>query len=370
MGNETNTVYNYAKDIIGEAKKDTKKFVEKDAFIEQVKKECSNWLDKTRQLNESFTKILGDLRKNSLKEITMDSKLHSSDMTAVYNTYIEEKKDVENLQTQEEIIQHMVTGYKLIHNIREVLTRQEIIYSVAYEEDGQIWQTKLKMEDLLRNVSKNVESNIKDETIAEALKISVSNANILKTLENTEIKRKIIASNTFKENVEINIHNSLYNYIYYKVQNIAEKKKTHGDIYEIYLIMINEKKYKPFHRLTNGRSNKLIEALADAHNENMLEGEIKQAHDSVAGWRGGDVGNLQAKAVYNASASLMNMGTMKRVISSIYENFSVKQIDEQKIIQLFTKDQDKLNLELDKAANKKAIKGIKKTFENWGFKVQ
>lgn len=365
------TVYNYAQDIMTSAKENSKEFVEKDVFINQAKKECLIWLEKTNRLNKRFVNILNRLRKDPLKKMTMDNKLHSEDMTQVYNAYINATRHIVNLRTQEEIIQHMVTGYKLIHNIREVLTRQEIIYSVAYEKDGQIWQTELKMEDLLKNVSKNVERNIKESTMAEALKISVSNANILKTLESIKNKtEKVITENTFKENVEIDIHNSLYNYIYYKIQNITEKKKTHGDIYEIYLVMINEKKYKPFHSLANGNSDNLIEVLADAHNENILEGEIKQAHDSVAGWRGGDVGNLQAKAVYNASASLMNIGTMKRVISSIYENFSAKQIDEQEIIKLFTKEQDKLNLELDKIANTNAINGIQETFKNWGFKVQ
>lgn len=349
---EAFSIADFAKTIIENANNDTN-LILKD-FRVQLQKECKEWLDTTNKLNKRFTLYLDQLKRSKAYREGVsddDKKLRESSsarFTAVYTRYINLNRHIKNLKNQQEIIEHMKKGYRLIHNVREILTGQEIEYLIAYKDkkDGPVCQVKLTMEQLLKNVSKAVESNISESAMADALKISLSNTNLIKTLQEL--------NDNEEEKAKEGLDSKLYNYISSRAIN---SNKSQGDIYEIYLIMTKEKKYKPENNLQNGNSDALIDAL------------IQAKHNSDPGWQGGDVGSFQAKAVYNANASLMSLGTMRRQITKIAELFETEQINYNKIKKMFIKEINENALEIDKSAADLAESGLKKTFENWGVKV-
>ncbi|MBO5179912.1 MAG: hypothetical protein J6B87_06165 [Clostridia bacterium] len=316
-------------------------------YGQQVQNEINKWLKKKTQLDtrlktyyKQTLKVENDLGRLTSKGEHLD--LSSRNLRKLYKQYADSARHVQDVRTLNEIAEFYKEGYRLIHKIREDVTKQDITYSVLFKQKQQLMEAHLSLNQILEiaqlgysDISK-VDVNTE---LASATSLSVRNGQVNRyikemskqyELEMSEVINKIEKPKLWDRLVEL------------------RGSANFGLIYEVYSIFRRVKKYSKISYIGEKQQNLYDMLLQNAKSNN------------IPGWQMGDIGTDQLKAVFNAAASLMDGSTMERVLKNIKNAFAETKPENMKIAlkKIFTSQLSSFDNYLDKAAEEEALKQI------------
>ena len=340
---------------------------EEDLIIEREKiiKQIEQWIEEKEAIdnviknNYNILKHQEQLGRFSSVNANKYYDISSSGLKRLVNNYNQQKRDLLKLQNAKDLEEHFKDGYRIIHYFRDILTGKEIDYSIAYEDsidggDKEIFEAKLNLEQVLSAVSFNFPDvlSVKEGTkISNKIKMVINGTSIRNLLEDPSVKEIEDISNKISNK---ELWDSM---LKVREENFRKYSGNMGQLYEAYFSLysegINYVGHQPGKKNTIGLAKSAIN---------------KAIKDRTPGWKAGDVGNTQLKAVLGGSiASLIAAGTIERTLRQLLKALqqNTKNQIKQSLIKLFTMDLRKATTTLDKEAQKAAIAHIEKLFERF-----
>lgn len=341
---------NYSEEIVNLLAQETYSYSRE--LQQQIYQETSRWLKKKKQLNTRLKNLYKVWKREQLlegasKQILKD--MSYAQVHKIFLKYRDAKRHLKDLSTMEDIANYYKEGYRLIHKIRERITGQDITYSILFEDkNAKIVEGHFNLEQILSMTSISYKP-ISDASIqtnfSNAVYLSL-NTDRVATYVNNQINRH-------KENLEQLVTDLKKPDLWDSLVKRKDGSTNLGHLYEIYSVLTKVDKFKEINEI----------------NENQLElykTLNKQAHNSTKGWKIGDLGEEQLKAIYNAAASLMDGRAMENTLTEINKAFSNYNIEKTKkaVLKIFTTQAPSFNNDIDKKAEEIAVKGIEDFFKN------
>lgn len=317
------------------------------------------------RLNKEESSNLGRINsKNQRIDIS------SAGLREVMKKYTEQKRRIRNLREIEDIAEHLKKGYELIHRIREILTGQEITYSILYSSEQGInngenlLEAHLTIDQVLSNVTMSfsdtrvVEAN---SELTNAIDLTITNSAVKRTVEALIGKKESAIQTVMSALDRPGLWNSLVDFREEKISNKGMSKYTAnmGRIYEVYSVLRRVDKYKSINYIGKGPK---------GNTENLAETLLRDAIENTdPGWQIGDVGLEQLKAVFNANASLINTSTIEKILTEVQEGLKADSPEElgEKMKSIFTTQRTDFNNKLDQKVEQEAIQAIEKGVEKF-----
>ncbi len=328
----------------------------------KIIKQIEKWLKEKTEIdnviknNYDILKKQEQLGRLSTKDTNKYYDISSAGLKKLVDNYNQQRRDLLKLQNAKDLEEHFKDGYRLIHYFRDLLTGTEIDYSIVYEdsvENGEkdIFEAKLNLEQVLSATSFNFPDilNVKENTkISNKIKLVINGTNIRNLLEDPEIKEI--------ENISNQIENKQLwdSMIKIREENFRKYSGNMGQLYEAYFSLFSEGINYVGHR--PGEENTIGIAKSAIN---------KAIKDKTPGWKAGDVGNTQLKAVLGESiASLIAVGSIEKTLKSLLKALqgNTKNQIKQGLTKLFTMDLRKATAALDKEAQRMAIAHINELF--------
>lgn len=174
--------------------------------IDLIQKSIKQWLGLKQKLDERLLTRYRQLgRETSLGRISSKGNtidLSAGGLTQVLNYYTENKRRVRALMDMDQITQLFKDGYELIHRIREVLTKQELTYSILYapskgESGEELMEVNFTLDQLLSSV-RLATSDMKEVAagaeLTNATQLLIQGPAVKQTLKEIEKKKKSFSS--------------------------------------------------------------------------------------------------------------------------------------------------------------------------------
>ena len=330
---------------------------------EKIIKQIEQWLKEKERIdnviknNYNILKHQEQLGRFSSTNANKYYDISSAGLRKLVNNYNQQKKDLLKLQNAKDLEEHLKDGYRAIHYFRDILTGNEINYSIAYEDsvnggEKEIFEAKLNLEQVLSAVSFNFPDvlSVKENTkVSNKIKMVISGTSIRNLLEDPEIKEIEEISNKIGNK---ELWDSM---LTVREENFRKYSGNMGQLYEAYFSLFSEGINYIGHR------------PGEANTIGIAKSAINKAiKDRTPGWKAGDVGNTQLKAVLGGSiASLIAAGTIEKTLKQLLKALqgTTKNQIKQSLIKLFTMDLRKATTTLDKEAQKAAIAHIEELFK-------
>lgn len=266
------------------------------------------------------------------------------------------KRSRQGLRTLDDIVNHFKKGYELIHRIRELLTSQEITYSVLYatrqHKDGYkpLFEAHLTLDQVLaetRPAYKDIQTVNVDTEFSNVLSLEFANADARRAVDAAEKQGGSSISNALDKR---DLWDTLIEYA-----EANHPNANRGRLYEVYSTLVKTPRYQKINYIGHHKGQANTEGLASAL--------IKQAlADRDFGWQKGDIALEQLKAVFNANAALIDGSTIKVVLTEIYQ--ALRAQTEQELIdnltKIFTVKKQQFDLEVDALVKEEAVIAIEK----------
>lgn len=253
------------------------------------------------------------------------------------------------LNSENNILEILKEGYLLIDSIREQITKEKIVYRIATEKKGQLYEQIVGIDDILANIKISYESRA---TLNNMYKIRLA-------IPKQQIMQQ--ASNMVAQNTEdgSTLYSAIHNYI--NNQRDSGAKINRGQAYEVYRLMYYQR----------GKKNRIPPSVKTD--------EIVKAFNSVkkntASYiQGGDLGDEQIKYIGKTMPSLTTTATIRSTLTSIkkiFENYlknSNSKEFQESLEKLFLKKEESLAEQIDKEAYEKAKEEIERTINQLKIK--
>ena len=365
---------NYLDDFLELMRDDTAEVVFNENTIKDIQKSILQWISIKQRLDRKLLIQYNTLKKEDnlgLGRISSHGKnidISASGLRQILVRYTEQKRRIRNLREIEDITNHFKKGYELIHRIRELLTGQDITYTILYtggkETNGEnLLEAHLTIDQLLSGVSLAL-SDINDiktnQELSNVASLNISNSAIKRTVDGILGKKQNTLQTVINAIDNPELWDSLVDYRNRKIAGGMSKYTANmGRIYEVYSILRRVDKYKSISYIGHKDGEPNTENLANALLQDAIE-------NSDPGWQIGDVGLEQLKSVFNAEASLISVSTIEKVLNDIYNALSISHKDEmsQALKNIFTTQREKFNNKLDAKVEQEAIITIDKTVQD------
>ena len=121
-------------------------------FNQELTKDMVNamtdWLNKTDLLEKDFHN-----EEQKISNLEKYQNLMSGQKQAemVVQQYIDAKQTVSTSNAANDMVEHYLKGYELLHRIRELVTGQEITYKILYTEGGDLYEADLSLMQILES---------------------------------------------------------------------------------------------------------------------------------------------------------------------------------------------------------------------------
>lgn len=341
---------NYSEEIVDLLAQETYSYSRE--FQQQIYQETQIWLKKKKQLNTRLKNLYKVWKKEQLLDGISKQELKDMSSAQVHKLFLkyrDAKRHLKDISTMDDIANYYKEGYKLIHKIREQITKQDISYSVLFQDKNEkIVEGHFNLEQILSMTSityKDITNASGKTDYSNAVTLSLNNSRV-STYVNNQI-------NKHKENLEKLVTDLTKPSLWDSLVKQKDTSTNLGHLYEIYSVLTKVDKFKKI----NGIGKNQLELYKTLN---------KQAHNSTPGWQIGDLGEEQLKAIYNAAAGLMSAGTIEKVLTDINKAFSNYNVEKTKkaVLKIFTTQAPSFNNYIDKKAEEKAIKGIEEFFKN------
>jgi hypothetical protein len=342
----------------------------------------TQWLEKKEALDQRLKNIYDSGVRRSrytYGDRKQDIDITSAGLKTIVKKYEKQKKDIAELQNLNEITEHAQNGYRLVHKIRDIITKQEIEYSILYQDkNNKLLETKITMEQILPQnmitnlnqienvVTTNKKGITTEKKLSNAISLQVTNAAIkqLGTIGSQIDKPDLWDDLVVLQNRILQLKDS-------KLEN------QFGHLYEAYYAFRHIKKYQSINRIGDSDFAHNTINLGKALSEQKLGAAAQTAVDLLTasdknvdkGWQIGDFGTTQLKAVFNSSAKLIGMGTIENVLKQVQEALQSKNAEglSNALQQIYTTNRTTFNNEIDRLAEEEAIKNIKETVKGINF---
>lgn len=337
-------------------------------LMNQLVQAMKQWQKKTNQLEKRLKKEYQDVNKiKSIQQIEDSSK--DSKIRDMIKNFNENRHYLRGLTSTDDIINHYVQGYELLHRIREIVTGQEIKYRILYtstSKEERLYELEVDLDTLLKTKNKfnwSIGSTSDDPEkipeISNLIRLNISNA---------QAKAMVDKANLAKEKELKPISSAEIQYpilweslVDYRNNRYGSQKSTYnlGRLYEVYTYLTTKKGFKDV------KLEEKTYALVDKSLQHTIGENIK-------GWQQGDAGLTQLKAVYNANAGLISgsslRGLFAKLITEFGAGYDMKKLEES-LIDIFTAPLDKLSEEADIKNREDAIERIKSQISNLKISV-
>lgn len=356
--------YDYLKEFIEKFEDKTKEIVFNDDTIVSIQKSISQWLKTKERFDKKLITIYNNFTLEEKKSLAISSNKGEKDLSyaglnKIIKKYVSQKKHIKNLKDINEITQYFIKGYKLLHYIREILTDQEITYTILYQSKEELLEAHLTLQQLFPAISLTLSDYkiVNEETkLSNQMSLSLSNTAINKLinkLEKNENELNKIITSLDKPN----LWDSLVNH--QKKINIGNL----GHAFEAYKVLRTIDKYKTINYIGNS-NNYNTESLAEALIKESLRNGDK-------GWQIGDIGTEQLKAVYNSSANLIQISSIATTLKAVNEALDKKNENEmiKALTDIYVTNRESFNNNIDKKAEEIAISNINKNIKKLGLNV-
>lgn len=355
---------NVTEAVLKELRKDTTTEIRlTQSLIDQLILAMKQWQKRTNQLDSRLKKEYTNVNKiKSIQEIEDSSK--DSKIRDMIKNFNENRHYLRGLTSTDDIINHYVQGYELLHRIREVVTGQEIKYRILYtstSKEEHLYELEIDLNTLLKTKNKfnwSLGSTSDDPNkvpeIANLIRLNISNA---------QAKAMVDKANLAKEKELKPIESAEMQYpilweslVEYRNKYYGNQKSTYnlGRLYEVYTYLTTKKGFK----------NVKLEEKTYSLVKSSLQYTIGE---NIKGWQQGDAGLTQLKAVYNANAGLISgsslRSTFKQLITAFSTSYNPAEL-EKSLIEIFTAPLDKLSEESDIRNREDAIERIKSQISN------
>ena len=354
--------YDYLEDVLQELRTDRDATFDKE-MLDKIVLSIEEWLRMVQQLDQIKNQHYAAIKKQQdLSRIS--SKGANIEVSSWGARAVLAKKSRAGLRTIDEIVEHFKKGYELIHRIRELLTNQDISYSILYgtrkRKDGEkpLLEGHLTLEQVLE-YSRATFSDIKtvdvDTEFSNTISLSFTNADARKAISVAE-KGGVTGISTAI--TKRGLWDSLV-----KHAEVEAPNANYGQLYEVYATLTKIPRYQKIEFIGHYRN--------QANTKNLANALIKEAlSNNDAGWQKGDIALEQLKSVFNATANLMDSSTIKKVLRQIH---AALKTDTQKnmidaLTQVFTVNRSEFNLEVDKMVNDEAIAAIEEKIKAGNIK--
>ena len=315
----------------------------------KVSADIQKWLNKKKQLNTRLknyyttaVKLENNLGRISTKGTKID--LSSGSLHNLYRNYANANRHIRDLKTLDDIKEFYQEGYRLVHRIREDITKQDITYSILFQDGEKLMEAHLTLDQVL-SMTSLVYSDIKtvkpQTELVNAISLSINNSAVMKYLKENIQKNEKDLGQLITELDKPALWDSLI---------IIRGKANFGHLYEAYTILRRVHDYSTIN-YTGKQQKKLAKTL------------IKNAKkNNIPGWQAGDVGTEQLKAVFNGAANLMSGSAMEKVLSGTLKAFSQTNSQEMKnaLKKIYTTQFSTFDNKLDEKAEQEALAAIDK----------
>ena len=354
--------YDYLEDVLQELRTD-KDLTFDQAMLDKLVLSIEEWLRMVQQLDQTKNRHYEMIKKQQdLSRVS--SKGVNIEVASWGAKAILAKQSREGLRTIDDIVEHFKKGYELIHRIREMLTEQDISYSILYgtrrKKGGEkpLLEGRLTLEQVLE-YSRATFSDIKTVDVntefSNTISLSFTNADARKAISVAEKSGAAGISNAIEKR---GLWDSLVKHAETEAPNA-----NYGQLYEVYATLTKVPRYQKIEFIGHYRN--------QANTKNLANALIKEAlANNDAGWQKGDIALEQLKSVFNAAANLMDSSTIKKVLRQIH---AALKTDTQKnminaLTQVFTVNRSEFNLEVDKMVNDEAIAAIEEKIKSGSIK--
>lgn len=348
---------NYLEDFLAMAKEDINNIVFDKKTIVTIQKSIDEWLKIKSRLDANLRSQYEAMNKTKSLGRVSSSKGNVDLSSKNLRTLLSQRKRIVGVRTLEEVVDHFKKGYELIHRVRELITGQEITYSILYQgtkrSGGKLMEAKLSLEEVLSNI-KLATSDIAivkaNTDLSKAIKLSVTNSGIRKTVN------AITANNSQLENalIKINLDEGLWN----SLASFAEQSSTTnnmGYVYEAYVQLKKIDKYKGIKFIGHTPPKPNTEELA----QSLLDEAIA---NNDPGWQKGDVALEQLKSVFKGAANLISVSTIANVLQQTKQalNMDTNKDMAAELKKIFTSQAAAtgLNAKLDESLRDEALNAI------------
>lgn len=358
---------NYLDNFLNFAKEQTGEIFNQD-IKNQIQQSIAQWLKTEDKLNKSLLRQYQLVAKENGYQI---EEISSEGLKMALNRYTTIlHRHVERMKTEEDITNHLKKGYELIHRIREILTGQEITYTILYTDKDansseNLWEAHLTLEELLSsfsNLTKKANKAI-ETNLLKAFSLNISNSNI----KNLVKKRKESLTKAVTKMDKPELWDSLVRYNNRMVDAGANKfVYNYGRVYETYSILRRVEKYQTINYIGHQKGKQNTKSLAGS----ILK---KAAKDTIPGWQKGDIGDEQLKSVFNSSARLIPVSTIEEVLKSVQASLNKSTQEEilKELKNIFTvQEKTKLEYEIDIKFNETAIAATDRAIENANLDIK
>lgn len=314
-----------------------KEIFEKQRYINNIY--AMQVMNKKRIERYDVTKLYNDSQKSV--KMTKSQKSTLEQYKTYYETHLQDLKA------------SFLKGYKLWFTLRQILTQQQILYSVLYtgETTGNVCEAEMSLDEFLKRANFNLKYDVSDATKALSYKMTFDSlkdplANIKENSKTTE-----------------EFSNPFYDFLLKKYGGKAINGQVidRGAIYETYLEVkqsfgklkdgsdfTDKLDYQQWWRAANTRSNfkyfkaggKEKESYLKAHeimskwmNRTVLENKKDYSSGRVIG----DQGLIQAKNITNASAQLSALQSLPTDIYKLINEYDAAGKNKNQLKQIFLK---------------------------------
>lgn len=349
---------NYLDDFLQMARTDIKSMVFDKRTINQIQKSIDEWLKTKKRLDTNLYSQYQSLNKTKSLGRASSSQgqvdLSSKNLRAM----LRQRKRIVGVRTLEETVEHFKKGYELIHRVRELLTGQEIEYSILYQgtkkSGGKMLEAKLSLDDVLSNVKLAVSdvAQVKsDSEMSKAIKLSVDNSAIRKTVN------ALSQADNMLENALVTVE--LDRVLWDSLVSFSEGQgstNNMGYVYEAYTQLKRIDRYQGI--------NFIGHRPGEANTENLAADLLRDAiKNNDPGWQKGDVALEQLKAVFKSAASLISVSAIEFVLTQTKKALAIdtnKDMAEE-LKKIFTAQGSNFNSDLDERLTEEAIAAIDET---------
>lgn len=333
--------------------------------IDLIQKSIKQWLGLKQKLDERLLTRYRQLgRETSLGRISSKGNtidLSAGGLTQVLNYYTENKRRVRALMDMDQITQLFKDGYELIHRIREVLTKQELTYSILYapskgESGEELMEVNFTLDQLLSSV-RLATSDMKEVAagaeLTNATQLLIQGPAVKQTLKEIEKKEKNLLA-VLSHLDQPGLWNSL---LAFRDARQAKYKGNLGQLYEVYSILRRDPRYHTIDFIGHRKGHANTTGLA----ETLLKEAIS---NNDPGWQIGDVGTEQMKSVANGAASLISTSTIEKILKEITEAFSgpIDKEMKESLKKIFLTNRTYFNNQMDRHAEEEALRALEEMF--------
>lgn len=361
-------VSNYLNDFLEEARHDITQIVFDNYTIFQIQQSINEWLQIKQRLDTTLYNQYVSLKKEDSIGRVSASRGNIDLSSKALRSMLKQQRRIVGVRTIEETVEHFKKGYELIHRIREVLTGQEITYSILYKttkkQGGKLLEAKLKLEDILSATKlslSDVEVVKANTELSNVINLSVTNASVRKAVIS------LSNSSTSLENalVEADMDTTLWDSLVKFAQDKATSYNNMGYVYEAYTVLKRVDRYRKIKFIGHKQGRANTENLAEA----LLERAVK---NNDPGWQKGDVALEQLKAVFKSTANLISVSTIERVLIQILKALQTDSQSDMKsrLEQIFIAQASDYNTDLENLLREEAINAIETNIKVSNNKIE